>query len=153
MEYQTKLNEHLQIIVGKRLDGLRLICEMMDFCFGDYALHALCHTRIISDNDILVTTLDYQSWDRQEDTNNDEWYFVEQYRDKIEGGIVTSVNVNSFHDVLIILDNGIRIEMYIKNGYHHFDDECEQWVFFKVDDHSFPFVTVYNKTVDIAENW
>ncbi|MBQ8879564.1 MAG: hypothetical protein IJY69_01830 [Clostridia bacterium] len=153
MEYQTKLNEHLQIIVGKRLDGLRLICEMMDFSFGDYVLHALCHTRIISDNDILVTTLDYQSWDRQEDTNNDEWYFVEQYRDKIEGGIVTSVNVNSFHDVLIILDNGIRIEMYIKNGFHHFDDECEQWVFFKVDDHSFPFVTVYNKTVDIAENW
>ena len=41
MEYQTKLNEHLQIIVGKRLDGLRLICEMMDFSFGDYALHAL----------------------------------------------------------------------------------------------------------------
>ena len=153
MEYQTKLNEHLQIIVGKRLDGLRLIFEMMDFSFGDYALHALCHTRIISDNDILVTTLDYQSWDRQEDKNNDEWYFVEQYRDKIEGGIVTSVNVNSFHDVVIILDNGIRIEMYIKNGYHHFDDECEQWVFFKVDDHSFPFVTVYNKTVDIAENW
>ena len=153
MDYQAKLNEHLQIIVGKQLDDLRLICEMMDFSFGDYALHALCHTRIISDNDILVTTLDYQSWDRQEDTNNDEWYFVEQYRDKIEGGIVTSVNVNSFHDVVIILDNGIRIEMYIKNGYHHFDDECEQWVFFKVDDHSYPFITVWNKTVDIAVDW
>ncbi len=152
MDYQNKLNEHLQKIVGKRLDDLHLVCEMMAFSFGDYALHTLCHTRIISDNDILVTTLDYQSWDRQEDKNNDEWYFVEQYRDKIEGGIVTSVNVNSFHDVVIILDNGIRIEMYIKNGYHHFDDECEQWVFFKVDDHSFPFVTVYNKTVDIAEN-
>lgn len=105
MDYQAKLNEHLQIIVGKQLDDLHLVCEMMDFCFGDYALHALCHTRIIYENDILVTTLDYQNWDCKEDTNNDEWYFVNQFKDRIVGGIVTSVNVNSFHDVVITLDN------------------------------------------------
>ena len=153
MEYQTKLNEHLQIIVGKQLDDLRLICEMMDFCFGDYALHALCHTRIISDNDILVTTLDYQSWDGEIEENNDEWYFVEQNRDKIVGGTVTSVNVNALHDITIVLDNSISIELFVKNGYQHFDDEQEQWVFFKHHDHSYPFITVYNKSVDIAVDW
>ena len=153
MEYQTKLNEHLQIIVGKRLDDLHLVCELMSFAFGDYAFHALGLTRIIHENDILVTTLDYLNWDQETDTNNDEWYFVKQYKDKIVGGTVTSVDVSPLHDVVINLDNGIRIETFVKNGYHHFDDECEQWVVFKVDDHSFPFVTVYNKTVDIAENW
>ena len=153
MEYQTKLNEHLQIIVGKRLDDLHLVCELMSFAFGDYAFHALGLTRIIHENDILVTTLDYLNWDQETDTNNDEWYFVKQYKDKIVGGTVTSVDVSPLHDVVINLDNGIRIETFVKNGYHHFDDESEQWVFFKVDDHSFPFVTVYNKTVDIAEKW
>jgi hypothetical protein len=153
MEYQTRLNEHLQIIVGKRLDDLHLVCELMSFAFGDYAFHALGLTRIIHENDILVTTLDYLNWDQETDTNNDEWYFVKQYKDKIVGGTVTSVDVSPLHDVVINLDNGIRIETFVKNGYHHFDDECEQWVFFKVDDHSFPFVTVYNKTVDIAEKW
>ena len=69
------------------------------------------------------------------------------------GGMVTSVNVNALHDVVIILDNGIRIELFIKNGYYHFDDDNEQWVFFKHDDHSYPFITVYNKTVDIAVDW
>ena len=65
--------------------------------------------------------------------------------------MVTSVNVNPLHDVVIILDHGIRIELFVKNGYHHFDDE--QWVFFKRHDHSYPFITVYSKTVDIAVEW
>ena len=153
MEYSTKLMEHLQVIIGKQLDAINLACEMMMFSFENYELHTQCLTRIICDNDILVTTLDYQSWDGEIENNNDEWYFVEQNRAKIVGGTVTSVNVNTLHDVAIVLDNGIRIELFVKNGYHHFDDEQEQWVFFKHHDHSYPFITVYNKTVDIAVNW
>lgn len=130
-----------------------MACEMMMFSFGEYALQAQCLARIICKNDVLVTTSDYQSWDGEVEENNDEWYFVEQNRDRIVGGMVTSVNVNVLHDVVIILDNGIRIELFIKNGYHHFDDESEQWVFFKHHDHSYPFITVYSKTVDIAIDW
>ena len=153
MDYQAKLNEHLQVIVGKQLVALNMACEMMMFSFEKYELHTQCLTRIICDNDILVTTLDYQSWDGETEENNDEWYFVEQNRDKIVGGTVTSVKVNALHDVTIVLDNGISIELFVKNGYHHYDDEQEQWVFFKHHDHSYPFITVYNKSVDIAVDW
>ena len=153
MDYQDKLNEHLQAIVGKQLDALNMACEMMMFSFEKYALHAQCFTRIICKNDVLVTTLDYQSWDGETEENNDEWYFVEQNRDKIVGGIVTSVTVNALHDVSVALDNSTRIELFVKNGYHHFDDEQEQWVFFKHRDHSYPFITVCNKSVDITVDW
>ena len=153
MDYQSKLNEYIQTLVGKRLDKLHCVCELMAFDFGEYAFHALGLTRIIHENDILVSTLDFLNWDREEDKNNDEWYFVEQYKDRIIGGTVTSVTVSSLHDVVINLDNGIRIETFVKNGYHHFDDECEQWVFFKYEDCSYPFITVYNKTVDIMVDW
>ena len=153
MDYQAKLKEHLQTIVGKQLDALNLACEMMMFSFGKYELHVQCLTRIICENDILVTTLDYQSWDGEVEDNNDEWYFLEQHRAKIVGGIVTSVNVTPLHDVVIILDNGIKIELFVKNGYHHFDDAHEQWVFFSRHDHFYPFITVYSKTVDIAAEW
>ena len=153
MDYQAKLNEHLQVIVGKQLVALNMACEMMMYSFEKYELHTQCLTRIICDNDILVTTLDYQSLDGETEENNDEWYFVEQNRDKIVGGTVTSVKVNALHDVTIVLDNGISIELFVKNGYHHFDDEQEQWVFFKHHNHSYPFITVYNKTVDIAVDW
>ena len=153
MDYQAKLNEHLQVIVGKQLVALNMACEMMMFSFEKYELHTQCLTRINCDNDILVTTLDYQSWDGETEENNDEWYFVEQNRDKIVGGTVTSVKVNALHDVTIVLDNGISIELFVKNGYHHYDDKQEQWVFFKHHDHSYPFVTVCNKTVDIAVDW
>ena len=150
MNYQAMLNEHLQVIVGKQLDALNMACEMMMFSFEKYEIHAQCLTRIICENDILVTTSDYQSWDGETEENNDEWYFVEQNRTKIVGGTVTSVSVNSLHDVAIILSNGIKIELFIKNGHNHFEDEQEQWVFFKHHDHSYPFITVYNKTVDVA---
>ena len=152
MAYQAKLREHLQAIVGKRLDAINLACEMMMFSFDKYELHAQCLTRIICENDILVTTLDYQNWDGEAAENNDEWYFIEQNRGKIIGSTVTSADVNALHDVVIVLDNGARIELFIKNGHHHFDDELEQWVFFKRHDRSYPFITVYNKTVDITEN-
>ena len=153
MDYRDILQEHFGVIIGKRLTHLHLACEMMMFGFEEYALHAQCLARIICQNDILVTTLDYQNWDGEVDTNNDERYFVEKYRDKIVGGTVISVNVSSFNDVEIILNNGIEIELINKNGYHHFDDECEQWRFFKVDGHSCPHITVYSKTVDISTNW
>ena len=153
MVYHNKLVEHLQIIVGKQLNAINLACEMMMFSFEAFALHAQCLTRIVCEDDILVTTLDYQSWDGEDESNNDEWYFVEQYRNKIVGGKVISVDVNSVHDVVIILDNGVKIELFVKNGYHHFDEEHAQWDFFKRNDRSYPFITVYSKSVDIAEKW
>jgi len=153
MNYQAELEKYLKSIVGKQLDSLNMACEMMMFSFGEYALHAQCLTRIVCDNDIFVTTLDYQSWDGEAEENNDEWYFVDKNRAKIVGGIVTSVNINSIHDVVIMLDNGIRIELFVKNGYYHFDDEHIQWTFFKCQDHSYPFITVCSKTVDIVIEW
>ena len=153
MKYQAMLTKHLQEIVGKQLDALNMACEMMMFSFGKHELHTQCLTRIICGNDILVTTLDYQSWDGETEENNDEGYFINQNRARIVGGTVTSVSVNALHDVAIALDNGIRIELFIKNGYHHFEDEQEQWVFFKHHDLSHPFITVYNKTVDVSVDW
>lgn len=79
---QSKLKEYLQILIGKQLDALNLACETMMFGFEKYELHAQCLTRIIFENDILVTTLDYQSCDGKVEDNNDEWYFVEQNREK-----------------------------------------------------------------------
>ena len=152
MSYQSTLNEYLQVIVGKKLEKLNLACEMMMFSFEEYAFHTLGLTRIIKDNDILVTTLDYQNWDGEVNENNDEWYFANKYRDEIEGGVVTAVSVSPLYDVEIIMNNGVKIELFVKNGYHHFDDENEQWVFFRHDDHEHPFISVWSKSVDIATN-
>ena len=153
MSYQSTLNDYLHAIVGKKLDKLNLACEMMMFNFEDYSFHALGLTRIIKDNDILVTTFDYQNWDGENSENNDELYFVKKYRDKIEGGVVISVCVNALYDVEIIMNNGIKIELLVQNGYNHFGDEMEQWVFFRQGDHSHPFISVSSKSVDIATNW
>ena len=149
MEFHAELQNHLQAIVGKQLVSINLACEMMMFSFGEYELHAQCFTRIIRNNDILVTTLDYQSWDGEISTHNDGWFFLEQFKPQITGSIV-SVDINPRYDVTIKLDSGIIIELYIKNGYQHFEEEHEQWVFFKRNDNSHPFITVYNKTVDIS---
>lgn len=122
---------------------------MMTFDFEGYALHAQCLTRIIKDQEILVTTWDYQSWDGECDKNNDEWYFVEKYRERILRGTVCSVEVSRFNDVRIELDNGIRIELFISNGFCHFGEETEQWRFFRLGDSSSPHLVVYGKSVEM----
>ncbi len=109
------------------LKSFNLACEMMVFNFGECIIHSMCLTRIIKNNDILFTTLDYQNWDGEESKNNDEWYFKEIYCNEIVGGRVLSVEISPLNDLKIVMDNGISIEMYVSNGYNHYDDESEQW--------------------------
>lgn len=149
----TDWKEWLLVLVGKKLDALHLACEMMMFSFERYQIHAQCLTRIIKDHDILVTTQDYQNWDGEDEKNNDEWFFVDRYRDEIIGGTVVSLQISPVNDVKILLDNGVEIELFIENGYHHYGEKNEQWVFFKHRDHGYPFVTVYNKSVNVSEKW
>ncbi len=140
----------LNVIRGKRLKKLGLACEMMTFDFEGYALHAQCLTRIIRDNDILVTTGDYQSWDGECSKNNDEWYFVEKYREDIVGGKVLSVEVSRIHDVRIELDNGVMIEALVSNGFSHFGEEREQWRFFEKGKDGVPHLVVYGKSIEMG---
>lgn len=109
------------------LKSFNLACEMMVFDFGECIIHSQCLTRIIKNNDILFTTLDYQQWDGKESKNNDEWFFKEIYCNEIVGGRVLSVEISPLNDVKIIMDNGISIEMYVSNGYNHYDYEAEQY--------------------------
>ena len=123
------------------------------FRFGRYALHAQCLTRILMHGDILTTTFDYQNWDEINDRNNDEWHFVHRHKPDIIGSTVVSVDVSPCKDLTISLDNGTTIQLFISNGCNHYTEETEQWVFFQQDDHSSPYITVYNKTVDITTEW
>ena len=139
----------LDVLRGRRLSKLNLACEMMMFEFEGYALHTQSLTRIIKDNDILVTTGDYQNWDGECEENNDEWYFVGKYRDAILDGRVCSVEVNRVNDLRIELDNGILIEVLISNGYSHFDEEKEQWRFFETGKGDLRDLVVYGKSVEM----
>lgn len=44
-------------ILGFHLTEIGRACEMLMFHFENYALHTQCLTRIVKNNDILVTTL------------------------------------------------------------------------------------------------
>ena len=55
--------------------------------------------------------------------------------------------------ISIQLDNGVLIQLFIANGHHHYGEEAEEWVLFRRDDHTYPFVTVSSKSVDIALEW
>ena len=139
-------------LVGKKL--LRVCCEaeILDFDFAPLALHAMGCSRVIKNNDILVTTLDYQSWDLDESTHNDEWFNVERFYSEILGGTVISVEVSLCHDLRIKLDNNIVIECLIANAYPHYGEEQEQWVLFEpTKDYSGTFLTVYNKSIDFHD--
>ena len=153
MEKNEILKKQLSAIIGKSLDDLNFACEMMMFSFGEFELHAQGFTRVILLNDVLFTTMDFQSWDGIEESHNDQWHFAEKYRDKIIGGLVENIELRPVNDLIIRLNNGIQIEVMIANGYSFYNDEQEQWVFFKRGDRSQPFITVYNKELEIVTDW
>ena len=150
-----ELEKLIKKIVGLKLDAIRYACEMLMFDFEQYALHVQCLTRIIKENDILLTTLDYQSWDGEHEENNDEYYNLARFKTKIEGGKVLSVEVNPLCDIFIALDNGVTIQILIQNSYAHYDEDNEQYRFFEASDDETkderlqPHYVVYNKHIEI----
>lgn len=139
----------VNLLMGKKLLHFCCEAEILDFDFAALALHAMGCSRIIKGNNILATTLDYQSWDLREGTHNDEWFNAKRFYSQIVGGAVISVEFSPWHDLRIALDNDVIIECLVANAYPHYGEEQEQWVLFgPAKDHSGTFLTVYNKRVD-----
>ncbi|MBQ6231349.1 MAG: hypothetical protein IJJ74_09585 [Eubacterium sp.] len=143
------ITDFINLWVGKRLENINNICEMLDICFSDnLVLHGMGLTRVFLNDDLLITTIDYNSWDESESRHNDEWYNTYRYKSQVIGGKVTNISINKFNDLFLELDNGVRIECYIANAYPHYNEECEQWVLFEhTQDHSGRFLTAYNKGI------
>lgn len=144
-----EINNFINLWVGKKLENINNICEMLDICFSDnLVLHGMGLTRVFLNDDLLITTIDYNSWDESKSEHNDEWFNTNRYKNQVIGGKVTNISINKFNDLFVELDNGVRIECYIANAYPHYIDECEQWVLFEhTQDHSGRFLTAYNKRI------
>ncbi|MBR3845666.1 MAG: hypothetical protein IKM40_03740 [Clostridia bacterium] len=124
---REKLNQHLETFIGKELFDIHLVCEMMCFEFGDMALHAQSFTRILRNDEVLVTTLDYQGWDEIDDKNNDEWYNMHQFKHLIIGNKIERIELSPINDLFIYLDNGVVIQSFAANGPLHWGYCNEQW--------------------------
>ena len=152
MKTNNDIKSFLYQLNGRRLVSFGCEADILEFVFeGDLILHAMGFSRVISGNDILVTTHDYQSWDELDSKHNDEWVNAAAFREKIVGGLVLSALINEVHDLKITLDNGIVIECMVANSYPHYSDEKEQWLLFEhTNDHSGKFLTAYNKQIELT---
>ena len=112
--------QFVNLLIGKKLVHVCCEAEILDFDFAPLVLQAMGCSRVIKNNDILVSTLDYQSWDLCEDTHNDEWFNVKKFNSEIINGTVTSVKISPWHDLRIKLDNDVIIECLIANAYPHY---------------------------------
>ena len=145
-----KLHNYLDQLVGIKLKDIKLACQMIILDFGNIGIHCQQFTRVSKNDDILFTTLDYQSWDEKVDTNNDEKYFFDKYRNEIIGGVVARIIYNKFNDVTIIFDNGVVIEIFVSNGYNHFVDEIEHWrLLIDTSNDDSKHIVIYNKKVEM----
>ena len=144
---RQKIKDYLKMLIGKTLDHLNLACDMMMFTIGNIAIHSQCFTRIMKKNEILLTTLDYQSWDEETNENNDEWYNLSLHKDSIINTKVINAQLTDTNDILIWLENDIHIQIFISNGAPHYSEEREQWRIFEIDNEDIPHIVVYAKTI------
>jgi hypothetical protein len=151
MNNHPKLYAHLQQLIGTTLEDVRLACEMIVLDFGSYGVHAQGFARILEGNRVLLTTLDYQNWDEVEDTNNDEWYNLAQYKDRIVHNKVTGIALAPTNDLTIYLEHDIMIQSFISNGPSHYAyfDEQEQWRFLSDADNL--HIVVTQKSVEFQK--
>ncbi len=103
---------------------------------------------VLQEEDILFTTFDYQNWDEEVDTNNDEWYHLNKFKNDIVGGIVTAVKVTPSKDLILYLDNEVIIEFFIANGYFHFGEDIEQWRYMNANKNH---IVINSKSVEVYE--
>ena len=61
----NRIKAFINLWVGKQLESIHCACEILDFGFsGDFVLHGMGLTRVVLNDDIIITTLDYNSWDQ-----------------------------------------------------------------------------------------
>ncbi len=142
--------DFVSLLVGKNLEYLGCEADLLEFVFEeDLVLHAAGFSRVVADDEILITTPDYQSWDGIDSMHNDENFNMTTHRERIVGGRVLSAAVNALGDLTITLDNGVTVECRIANAAPHYGEDAEQWVLFEhTADHSGRFLTAYNKQLD-----
>ena len=150
----TANNELMPIyeLVGQTMSDLGAHYEILILRFGEYEIHVRCFARILHSGIILLTTQDYQSWDKKDHKHNDMYLNIAKHGETLIGQTVRSVEVSKVNDLIIVLGNDVRIEIYSSEGSHQLSKESEQWFFYKPKDKAYPYFSVTNNCVETENN-
>lgn len=144
---RKKIETYLELLNGSLLDDLTLAAQMMMFSFGSIAIHSQCFTRIMHQDRILLTTLDYQNWDEADDKNNDEWYNWSLHKKRIINNKVIKTELTNSNDLFIWLENDIQLQIFVSNGSPHYVEDCEQWRMIDKDGENIPQTVIYSNGI------
>ncbi|WP_035357174.1 hypothetical protein [Acholeplasma granularum] len=119
------------------LTRIKLVANMLclNFAKEDFtsSLHIQCFYRIHKNNQVLVTSQDYHTFDYdngdEDGTNNDLWKNIKKISNKIEGNQVTQVLMNDLKDIRLFLSNDFQIDILISNSKSNFEEMIEQYRF------------------------
>ena len=150
----TANNELMPIyeLVGQTMSDLGAHYEVLILRFGEYEIHVRCFARILHSGKILLTTQDYQSWDKKDHKHNDMYLNIAKHGETLIGQTVRSVEVSKVNDLIIVLGNDVRIEIYSSEGSHQLSKESEQWFFYKPRDKAYPYFSVTNNCAETENN-
>ena len=137
-------------LIGQTLTDPGAYHDVLILRFGEYEIHVSCFARILHNREILLTTQDYQSWDKEDYRHNDMYLNIAKHGAAVIGQRVRSVDVTPTNDLFVVLENDAQIEVFCSQGSHSFSEEEEQWFFYKPKDSSYPNMAVYPSG---AEKW
>jgi len=148
------INEKLTPLINSSIVNVNLMANMIGISFSRdnyvFVMHIQAFTRIIHNNQIIVTSNDYFEYEKDDEsgTRNDLWINMIKASEVINESKVIDVNSNDFGDFRIILDNKAIIEVMISNSMPNFDDEIEQYRFFQENSNDNHFVMYTNGNYD-----
>ena len=135
-------------LVGQSLTDIGVHHEILILRFGEYEIHVTCFARILHNNEILLSTQDYHSWDGKECRRNDMYRNIAIHGASLIGQTVRSIDVSPVNDLFVVMGNGARIELYNSNGNLCLTEYAEQWFFYKPKDSTYPYLSISNMGIE-----
>ena len=138
------VTQRLRTLIGQPLQCAGYAADMLTLGFGrtsEFSLHIQCSYRMATEGAILFDRIDYFI---DEEPDNRLFKAIRTLQERLEGMVVTSVDVNQLGDLTIRFANGATL---LALAMRSDDDEC--WRFWNDDLWPDQHMVVYGDHVEL----
>lgn len=138
------VTQRLRTLIGQPLQCAGYAADMLTLGFGrtsEFSLHIQCSYRMATEGAILFDRIDYFI---DEEPDNRLFKAIRTLQERLEGMVVTSVDVNLLGDLTIRFANGVTL---LALAMRSDDDEC--WRFWNDDLWPDQHMVVYGDHVEL----
>ncbi len=126
-KYKQLILDRITLLKGQALTDVVFCEDVIGVCFETVRIYAQCLIRLVKRSKILFTRCDYFYKNPKNRDENNLLVNGKRHRDELLGLRVVAASVGNLGDVVIRLENGYRIEIFLSCGKENFCGSSEAY--------------------------